>query len=268
LLGDTADVAAGELVTDAAPTLWQQRRPDGEFYFIFTSGTTGRPKGIGIRNESIANLLDWFLVDTGLGPADRVLGLTDLNFDPSVEDLFGSLLAGATLVYPKAHIVQERQAFIDYLQRQAISVVNFIPGAIAQLIEGAPKLSAMRLWIFGGEALPRRLRDELLQQGYSVANHYGPSETTVDCLRAKQQLSQEIAIGWPIQNAVAYCADVFGQPLPAGVRGELRVAGLPVAREYAGDPVETDRSFVRFAEQLFYRTGDAVLFRPDRSAQD
>ncbi|MDK2123468.1 AMP-binding protein [Parachitinimonas caeni] len=258
LLSAVAEPAAESVM----PTLWRQRRADGEFYFIFTSGTTGTPKGIAIRNESVANLLDWFVADTGLSAADRVLGLTDLNFDPSVEDLFASLLVGATVVYPAPQIVQERQAFIDLMQREAISVVNFIPGAIAELIAGAPFLPAMRLWIFGGEALPRRLRDELLQHGYAVANHYGPSETTVDCLSARQSLQQDIAIGWPIQNAVAYCADVFGQVLPAGVRGELRVGGLPVARGYASNPLESARNFVMFAQQPFYRTGDAVLFQP------
>lgn len=253
------DVAAD---ADAAsvPTLWRNRRPADEFYFIFTSGTTGTPKGISIRNESVANLLDWFVREAGLTAADRVLGLTDLNFDPSVEDLFGSLAVGATLIYPAPRVLQERQAFIDLLRDESVTLVNFIPGAIAQLIEGAPFLPAMRLWIFGGEELPRRLRDELLGQGYAVSNHYGPSETTVDCLSARQSPERDIAIGWPIQNAVAYCADVFGQPLPAGVRGELWVGGDPVASGYATNPIESSKYFVKTNEGVFYRTGDSVTF--------
>ncbi|ABC30195.1 Non-ribosomal peptide synthetase modules and related protein [Hahella chejuensis KCTC 2396] len=249
-------------VPSPLPALWSQRRPEDEFYFIFTSGTTGAPKGISIRNESVANLLDWFIGETGLTQADRVLGLTDLNFDPSVEDLFGSLCVGATLIYPAPRVLQERTAFIRTMQETEATLVNFIPGAIAPLLEDAPRLPAMRLWIFGGEELPLRLRDQLLAQGYAVSNHYGPSETTVDCLSARQSLDAEIAIGWPIQNVVAYCADIFDKPLPPGVRGELWVAGRAVARGYATNPVETARAFVRYQDQTFYRTGDAVTFSP------
>ncbi|MBD2795401.1 AMP-binding protein [Xenorhabdus sp. 18] len=253
---------------NTAPVLYRQRRPEAEFYFIFTSGTTGTPKGISIRNESVANLLDWFLPETNLTSSDRILGLTDLNFDPSVEDLFASLVAGATLIYPSPNVLLERQAFIELLQNESITLINFIPGAIAQLIQDAPFFPAMRLWIFGGEELPKRLKDDLLRQGYVVSNHYGPSETTVDCLTAKQSLTTDVSIGWPIQNVIAYCADVFGNPLPAGIRGELWVAGRAVAYGYATNPVESAKYFVH-AEgiieypnltQSFYRTGDAVIF--------
>ncbi|WP_340616667.1 non-ribosomal peptide synthetase [Xenorhabdus entomophaga] len=250
----------------AEPALWTNRRPEDEFYFIFTSGTTGTPKGIAIRNESVANLLDWFIKETVLTAADRVLGLTDLNFDPSVEDLLGSFVVGAMLIYPSPDVLLERQAFIGLLQSESITLINFIPGAIAQLIQDAPFLPAMRLWIFGGEELPKRLRDDLLQQGYAVSNHYGPSETTVDCLNAKQSLTADVAIGWPIQNVIAYCADIFGKPLPAGVRGELWVGGKAVARGYTTNPVETAKYFVKsnyldqYSKHPFYRTGDMVTF--------
>ncbi|MBI6547455.1 AMP-binding protein [Xenorhabdus lircayensis] len=251
-----------------ATTLWRHRRPEDEFYFIFTSGTTGTPKGIAIRNESVANLLDWFVQETHLTSADRMLGLTDLNFDPSVEDLFASFVVGATLVYPSPNVLLERQAFIDLLRDESITLINFIPGAIAQLIQDAPLFPAMRLWIFGGEELPKRLRDDLLQQGYAVSNHYGPSETTVDCLTAKQALTSEVSIGWPIQNVIAYCADVFGKPLPVGIRGELWVGGRAVAHGYTTNPVESARYFVHAKALIeyqnltpyFYRTGDAVTF--------
>ncbi|MDE9454505.1 AMP-binding protein [Xenorhabdus bovienii] len=248
------------LESTGEPTLWRNRRPEDEFYFIFTSGTTGAPKGISIRNESVANLLDWFVRETHLTPADRVLGLTDLNFDPSVEDLFGSLVAGATLIYPSPNVLLERQAFIDLLRDESITLINFIPGAIAQLIQGAPFFPAMRLWIFGGEELPQWLRDDLLRQGYAVSNHYGPSETTVDCLTARQSLAAEVSIGWPIQNVIACCADIFGKPLPAGIRGELWIGGQAVAHGYATNPVESDKYFVKYSKQAFYRTGDAVTF--------
>ncbi|WP_339355274.1 AMP-binding protein [Xenorhabdus mauleonii] len=256
------------------PIRLNHRLPEDEFYFIFTSGTTGTPKGIAIRNESVANLLDWFIEETSLTSADRVLGLTDLNFDPSVEDLFASLAVGATLVYPSPNVLLERQAFIDLLQNESITLVDFIPGAIAQLIQGAPFFPAMRLWIFGGEELPKRLRDDLLQQGYAVSNHYGPSETTVDCLNARQTLSSAVSIGWPIQNVIAYCADIFGNPLPAGIRGELWVGGRAVAHGYTTNPVESAKYFVpanhlmnagmlpeqRNLAPYFYRTGDAATF--------
>jgi amino acid adenylation domain-containing protein len=240
------------------PGLWPERLPEDELYFIFTSGTTGAPKGISIRNESVANLLDWFVRETQLTSSDRVLGLTELNFDPSVEDLFGSFLAGATLVYPSGPVLLDRKAFVDLVHDESISVINFIPGAIAELVQGERFLPAMRLWIFGGEELPKQLRDRLLIQGYAVRNHYGPSETTVDCLSAPQFLDTEVTLGWPIQNVVAYCADAFGKPLPEEVRGELWVGGCAVAHGYA--TTASDQSFVKSDDRTFYRTGDAVTF--------
>ncbi|BET96837.1 AMP-binding protein [Xenorhabdus taiwanensis] len=274
LLLDIAPLNSISPETAAAPELYRHRQPEDEFYFIFTSGTTGTPKGIAIRNESVANLLDWFIQETTLTSADRVLGLTDLNFDPSVEDLFASLLVGATLVYPAPHVLLERQAFAELVQHESITLIDFIPGAIAQLIQDAPFFPSMRLWIFGGEELPKRLKDHLLQQGYDVRNHYGPSETTVDCLTARQSLTSDISIGWPIQNVIAYCADVFGKPLPAGIRGELWVGGRAVAHGYTTNPAESARYFIHpsgMTESLnltgytdltpyFYRTGDAVIF--------
>jgi amino acid adenylation domain-containing protein len=269
--GRLLQIDASSVASPASPaqsgTPWlaplATRAPADECYFIFTSGTTGTPKGIPIRNESVANLLDWFVRDTGLNPDDRVLGLTDLNFDPSVEDLLGSLVSGATLIYPAAQVLQEKTPFLTLMQCEAISVVNFIPGAITQLLRDAPPLPAMRLWILGGEELPRRLRDTLLAQGHAVRNHYGPSETTVDCLCAPQSSEQAVAIGWPVQNALAYCSDVFGQPLPDGIRGELRIGGMPVAKGYATNAQESRRCFIEHAGEHFYRTGDAVLLTPD-----
>ncbi|OTA15276.1 pvdj [Xenorhabdus vietnamensis] len=273
LLLDIESLNIGSPGTATVPVLYPNRQPENEFYFIFTSGTTGTPKGISIRNESVANLLDWFVKETSLTPADRVLGLTDLNFDPSVEDLFASFVVGATLVYPAPNVLLERQAFIELLQNESITLINFIPGAIAQLIQGAPFFPAMRLWIFGGEELPKHLKDDLLQQGYSVSNHYGPSEATVDCLTARQSLTTNVSIGLPIQNVIAYCADVFGKPLPAGIRGELWVGGRAVAHGYTTNPVESAKYFVHakgiiesqnltkyFSHASFYRTGDAVIF--------
>ncbi|QTL41092.1 AMP-binding protein [Xenorhabdus budapestensis] len=268
LLLDVESLNAVPPNNTAAPVLYRNRQPEDEFYFIFTSGTTGKPKGISIRNESVANLLDWFVQEVGLTSADRVLGLTDLNFDPSVEDLFASFVVGATLIYPDPHVLLERQSFIELVQNESVTLINFIPGAIAQLIQDAPFFPSMRLWIFGGEELSKHLKDHLLQQGYAVRNHYGPSEATVDCLTAEQSLVADVAIGWPIQNVVAYCADVFGKPLPAGIRGELWVGGLAVAHGYTTNPVESAKYFVQAKGMTdypnliksFYRTGDAVVF--------
>ncbi len=245
------------------PELYKSRSLEQEFYFIFTSGTTGTPKGISVKDKSLANLIDWFVHSMALSEQDRVFGLTELNFDPSVEDLFGSLFAGATVIYPKPEVLLDRQAFVKQMQIANISVVNFIPGAIAHLLEGAPYLPAMKHWIFGGEALPKKLRDGLLQQGYQVHNHYGPSEATVDCLTATQQLGQPVNIGWPIQNVTAMATDIFGQPVPAGIKGELRIGGVGIAQGYENNDEESQRAFQPYLEQSFYRTGDFVCFNDE-----
>lgn len=259
-LGD--DVACLSVHADGSadgrvPMLRSNRPPDDEFYFIFTSGTTGIPKGIPVRGESVANQLAWFIDETRLGPSDTVLGLTELNFDPSVQDLFATLLAGGTLVYPESRVLRERQAFAQALQAGRVTLVNFVPGAIAELLRDAPRFPEMRLWIFGGESLPAGLRDTLLAAGYSVRNHYGPSETTVDCLSAIQ-VPGPIAIGRPIRNVSAFAADIFGQVLPDAVRGELWVAGVAVASGYWQRPEETARAFVVRDDGRWYRTGDLV----------
>ncbi|MET0549626.1 MAG: AMP-binding protein [Xanthomonas sp.] len=240
------------------PHLRAGRLPDGEFALVFTSGTTGQPKGIPVRNASVANQLAWFVEATALSPADRVLALTELNFDPSIQDVFATLLAGARLILPERAVLQERRAFARAVQTHGITLINFIPGAIAELLDDPHALPTIRLWILGGEALPVALRDRLRAAGQTVRNHYGPSETTVDCLSAEQQ-GGAITLGWPIDNVSVFAADVFGQPLPQQVRGELWVGGVAVAHGYWQRPEESARAFVSREDGRWYRTGDAVL---------
>lgn len=249
-----AAAAAAEL---QVPKLRAGRGPDDEFALVFTSGTTGQPKGIQVRNASVANQLAWFIEATELSKRDRVLALTELNFDPSIQDVFATLLAGAQLVLPERTVLQERGAFARAIQSLGITVINFIPGAIAELLDDPDALPSMRLWVLGGEALPATLRDRLRAAGQTVRNHYGPSEATVDCLSAEQG-DGSITLGGPINNVNAFAADVFGQPLPQKVRGELWVGGVAVAHGYWQRPDESMRAFVARDGEIWYRTGDLV----------
>lgn len=247
--------------------------PDDLAYVLFTSGTTGMPKGVMVPHGAVSNLLAWCQDRWPLTADGALLQRTPLTFDPSVAELFWPLITGARLVLagPDGHRDPSRQ--IDLIRRQRITALFTVPSQWHTLLE-EPEIAAcdsLRLVISGGEALPAALigRFQAALPQAVLVNVYGPTEATVlasawPC--TSQPEEGAVRIGAPIANTQLYVLDGALRPVPPGVAGDLYIAGRGLARGYLNRPDLTDAAFIKdpaVPGRRLYRTGDRVCLMPD-----
>ncbi|RKG76773.1 amino acid adenylation domain-containing protein, partial [Corallococcus exercitus] len=240
--------------------------PANMAYLLYTSGSTGTPKGTAVEHRSVANLVTHEAVAYGIGPGSRVLQFASLSFDLSVEEVFTTLCNGATLVLAPLEKLMPGAPLPVLLREQELSVVSLTPAALAATSsEGLPKV---RTVISGGEALPADVVARWAP-GRRLINTYGPTEATVIATLGDVVAGNGVpSIGKALANVRVYVLDRQGQPVPVGVRGELYIGGVGVARGYAGRPGLTAERFVPDAFSgeegaRLYRTGDVVRWRAD-----
>ncbi|MFD5449053.1 amino acid adenylation domain-containing protein [Streptomyces sp. NPDC127100] len=254
--------------TDALPATAPERpsSPDGLLCVIFTSGSMGRPKGIGLPSRTIENVADWAM----RVPGPRVCAqFCSLGFDMSLQEVFGTLLAGGRLVTVDEERRTDPFLLLDLLERERVERLYLSPSFLRQLAgahlsrPGRPRL-ALREVIAAGEVL--RVTDEvrrfLTETGAALENQYGPSEThqaTANPLPGRPaDWAAAPALGGPIPNATVHLLDERLRPVD---EGEVYIGGRGVARGYVGQPGPTAERFVPdpFAGRpgsRMYRTGD------------
>ncbi|WP_327111825.1 amino acid adenylation domain-containing protein [Nocardia sp. NBC_01730] len=238
--------------------------PDDDAWIIFTSGSTGTPKGVAVTHRNAAAFVDaeagLFLRDAPIGPGDRVLAGLSVAFDASCEEMWLAWHNGACLVPAPRDLVRTGADLGPWLVRREISIVSTVPTLAATWPVEA--LEAVRLLIFGGEAVPPELAERLAGNGDSnreVWNTYGPTETTVVACAALLNGRWPIRIGLPLDGWDLVVVDQAGNPVAEGESGELVIGGVGLARylnpakdaeKYAPLPsVGWDRA---------YRSGDLV----------
>ncbi|MEA2690883.1 MAG: hypothetical protein QOJ16_270, partial [Acidobacteriota bacterium] len=254
--------------------------PGAPAYVIYTSGSTGKPKGVMVTHGNVARLFaataHWF----GFGPTDVWTLFHSYTFDFSVWELWGPLAHGGRLVVVPHWVSRSPEAFYDLLARERVTFLNQTPSAFRQLIPvalaaGEAGTPALRWVVFGGEALdPRSLApwvERYGETGPGLVNMYGITETTVH-VTYRRLGRREIESGWgsvigvPIPDLAVSLLDPAGQPVPAGVAGEMYVGGAGVAVGYLDRPELTAERFVPDplgAGDRLYRTGDLGRFRAD-----
>nr|WP_255428606.1 non-ribosomal peptide synthetase [Corallococcus sp. AB038B] len=240
--------------------------PANMAYLLYTSGSTGTPKGTAVEHRGVANLVTHEAVAYGIAPGSRVLQFASLSFDLSVEEIFTTLCNGATLVLAPLEKLMPGAPLPVLLREQELSVVSLTPAALAATSsEGLPNV---RTVISGGEALPADVAARWAP-GRRLLNTYGPTEATVIATLGEVVADGNVpTIGKPLANVRVFVLDPYGQPVPMGVRGELHIGGVGVARGYAGRPGLTAERFVpdAFSGEVgarLYRTGDVVRWRAD-----
>lgn len=244
-------------------------------YTIFTSGTTGEPKGVRIDHRAAVNTLQDINRRFGIGPGDRVLALSALTFDLSVYDLFGTLAAGATVVYPPANRLPDPAAWSRFLDTHKVTVWNSAPALMQLLVEtreaaGASPAAALRLVLLSGDWIPVDLvpRIRALFPNARIISLGGATEAAI------WSVFYEIGEIDPAWRRIPYGAALSGQSVhvlddelydvPDWVTGELYIGGAGLALGYAGDERLTAQRFiVRGEGQRLYRTGDRVRRRDD-----
>jgi len=209
-------------------------------YMLYTSGSTGEPKGVAITHGALANHMHWMQEEFALGEDDSVLQKTALSFDAAVWEFYAPLLAGARLVMAREGGQQDPGYVIGAMQREQISILQVVPSVLRLLIEerGLKECGSLRRVFSGGEALERSLAEGFAGvQGAELCNLYGPTEACIDATYWRYREGEKgetIAIGRPIANLRAYVMEGSGQPAGVGVKGELYLAGAGLARGYGG----------------------------------
>ncbi|MEV0759109.1 amino acid adenylation domain-containing protein [Nocardia sp. NPDC050435] len=268
------DSAAPHLLLEAAAAAGggpaTRPEPGNLAYLIYTSGSTGTPKGVVVTHRDIASL---FLGTAGLwefGADDVWAWCHSPAFDFSVWEIWGALLHGGRVVVVPWDVVRTPAALWRLIRETGVTVLNQTPSAFhaltdARAASGAPD-SALRLVIFGGEALhPADLRD-WYGDGPALVNMYGITETTVHVTKLELVAAHGdrggSPIGTPLPNMRVFVLDSWLSPVPVGTAGELYVAGAQLARGYHGRAALTAARFVADpfdpAGGRLYRTGDVV----------
>ena len=235
--------------------------PQSSAYVIYTSGSTGTPKGVVVTHRGIPNLAAAQIDRFDIGAEARVLQFASLGFDAAISEIATVLTSGATLVLPGSE--RSGEGLAQLMRAQQVTHATLPPSVVASLPEDLP----LETLVVAGEACPGELAGRW-SVGRRMINAYGPTETTVG-----PTMSDPLAgagdppIGRPIWNTQVYVLDAGLEPVPAGVAGELYVAGVGLARGYLGRAGLTAERFVAnpfgAAGERMYRTGDLVRWRPD-----
>lgn len=247
---------------------------DALCYVMYTSGSTGQPKGVMVRHRTVVNYLWWMQQAFGLAQHDVVLNQSTFSFDVSVWEIFWPLITGASCALISDETKYDPNQVIHFMQQHSVTVAQFVPTALRALV-AVKKLAAcseLQHLFSGGEALDQKLVDDLAAQfSGQIHNLYGPTEATIFACHWLCQPGADytiVPIGTPIPHVRAYVLDEQGNQLPAGASGELYLAGDTLAQGYINDPEQTRSSFVNelFAADapgLMYKTGDIVRARED-----
>ncbi|MEV0786649.1 amino acid adenylation domain-containing protein [Streptomyces sp. NPDC050423] len=228
-------------------------------YVLFTSGSTGVPKGVAVEHRALVNLTRAVRHSFPVNADDRVLQFVSFGFDVAVSDLFFPWVAGAELHIPRE---DERigEALLERLRDSRITYVFLPPSAAMLLPDLAGKLPDLRTVAVGGEACPAELVGRLSAPGRRIVNAYGPSEVTVYATTGDLTPGEPVALGGTVPGARVYVLDERLRPVPAGVAGEIYVAGASLGRGYIGRPGLTAERFVADPHGApgarMYRTGD------------
>lgn len=247
-------------------------------YILYTSGSTGNPKGIMHTHRSGLSFALWGAETYGLSAQDRLSNHAPLHFDLSTFDLFSSAAAGATTVIIPEAVTKFPASLSKLMADEKISVWYSVPFALIQLLQHGSlekrDLSALRWILFAGEVFPTKHLRQLLTAlpGVRFSNLYGPTETNVctyyHVASIPEASDEPIPIGRPCENVEDLVVDLDDHPVAPGEVGELLIRGGVVMRGYWGQPEKTERGFFRRevfpqVDDIFYRTGDLVQLMPD-----
>ena len=246
--------------------LWRALASD-DAWIIFTSGTTGTPKGVAVSHRSAAAFVDaearLFLSERPIAPGDCVMASLSVGFDASYEEMWLAWRHGACLVPVPRSLVRAGAEIGDWLVDHGITVVSTVPTLAG--LWSPEQCRGVRLLILGGEACPEQLAHRLAAVCDEVWNTYGPTETTVVACAARLRPDEPVRIGFPLAGwQLAVVDPAHGHPVRPGEVGELVISGVGTARY-----LDADKDAAAFAAlpalgwARAYRSGDLVRADPE-----
>ncbi|MBL3648687.1 non-ribosomal peptide synthetase [Bacillus sp. RHFS10] len=254
--------------------------PENLAYVLYTSGTTGKPKGVMVEHRQVINLV-YGIDSLHFQPFSQVhlrIGMLASHiFDASVQTLFPAVLLGHTLYIAPDHARMDGKQLWSFYEENRIHISDATPSHLRLMIKAAEKephhVNELKLILAGGEVLPPQLVHQFLQTFQAgkpvMTNNYGPTECAVQSaafIIPEPWNEAAVPIGRPMPNEQIFILDHCGQPVPIGLYGELCIAGDGVARGYIGQPELTAEKFTvpqHIPASKLYHTGDLARWRSD-----
>jgi amino acid adenylation domain-containing protein len=272
--GTVVNVESPEIASHSAENPAVATDPEATAYVLYTSGTTGKPKGTIVPHRGVVNYVYWakqqYLGDERL---DFPL-FSPLTFDLTVTSIFVPLISGGRIVVYGDNGNAGAPAILKVMQDNAVDIIKLTPAHLRLLRESGIRAPRIRKLILGGEDLKTALARSLggtFRDGIEIFNEYGPTETVVGCMIHKfdpmtDQMGS-VPIGRAVDNVRVYLLDKSFNPVPIGVIGEILIAGHGVAHGYLRQPGLTAEKFIPdpfVAGARMYRTGDLARWRSPR----
>ena len=271
----TLDTEWNRLTKETIPNSPCQALPDNIACLIYTSGSSGEPKGVMLTHSALCIHFDCEQMLFRRTPEDRVLHQMSLNFDFAILEIFTALLNGALLVVADPDRQLDGNYLADLIENQKITIAGFVPSLLEVFLEtNIPgHENSLRQVMCGGEILRPQLQERFFQRYPSARlyNGYGPTEATInvswwEC--RKDEHWERIPIGRPNFNTQLYILDARLQPVPIGVIGEIYIGGPSLARGYLNNPDLTAKKFIpnpftNGMNNKVYKTGDLARWLPD-----
>ncbi|MCX7920657.1 MAG: amino acid adenylation domain-containing protein, partial [Clostridia bacterium] len=252
--------------------------PERLMYVLYTSGSTGNPKGVMVKTHAFVNLLNWFTKEFDINDTDNILLIAPASFDLAQKNLYATLIKGGrlTLFAPGMY---DYNHMSEVIQKEEVTIINCTPSAFQPLVDfnidtGFERLKSLRYIYLGGEPINLgKLMPWVESPNYhgEIVNTYGPTECTDIASfyrigRDEMKTLVTVPIGKPIHNTRLYVLDRHGSLLPIGTAGELCIGGTGLARGYYNAEELTAERFVKCSsipEEMIYKTGDLVKWLPD-----
>ena len=248
-------------------------KPDNAAYILYTSGSTGNPKGVPITHKNLVNLLCSMTLEPGINENDRLLSITTISFDIAGLELYLPLIKGAALILADHETARDGRLLLELVKKGNISFLQATPTTWSMLLDSGWDEPLPLKALCGGEAMPADLAKALTSKCNTVWNVYGPTETTI--YSAVKQVKADdtlITIGKPIANTQLYIIDEQGQLMAPGKIGEIAIGGDGLAKGYWNRPELTSEKFIKNSfsarkDDIIYRTGDLGKLLPSNEIE-
>ena len=249
------------------PSLWTP--PDSKSFVLFTSGSTGEPKGVVLTHKGLTNVILGLQSIIGFTQKDKLMMVTTIIFDLAQADIFLPLITGGELVLTDEETAKTGVSLLSKIDKHKITYLQATPVTYKIMLDAGWDNKRNIQLTCCGEPLPKDLAIKLKERGTSLYNMYGPTENTIYASYAKiNDVMNDITIGKPFPNTAIYILDSDQKPLPIGIPGELYIGGEGTAVGYLADQQVTDTKFISIPDldpiaKRFFKTGDIGYYNAE-----